>query len=159
MERESTDPGGCDVERDQPVGEREIQPRFLRCAVCHFPLGILVCELDREPRKKGWPMVGIKDLDGTGLTAWVVCDECVVLAERSFNIVRRADGCLEPGGDWVSGDGDVRSSVAQVDQPANVVEASSDSDGCGRSGGCGCGEVEEADQCHAWISAPPAAEG
>jgi hypothetical protein len=138
MERSGDDQAGVELAGDQQLEQRTLSPQLLSCAVCCVSLGELVCELDRVPGSEDTPAYGLEDLDGTGLDCWLICDECLRLAFRPADIDRGADGCLEPGGDWVSRDGYVWPATPEVDQPADVVAADSDSDGCGRAGGCGC---------------------
>jgi hypothetical protein len=138
MERESACEAGSGVERNNEVGVRPVSLFFLQCACCCVPLGELACDVKWRAGPEGDTLEGFEQgFDGSGLIAWFVCNECLGLAIRSADTLRGSDGCVEPGGDGLPGDGDIRSSVTQVDQPANVVEASSDSDGCGRSGGQG----------------------
>lgn len=143
MERERTDPAGVQLEGGNEVGAVSVSSHVLSCAVCCVPLGSLVAQDFGVPGEEGNETLGWghENSDGGGFNTWIVCDFCRVLALRSLDTLRRADGCVEPGGDWVSRDGYVWPATPEVAQPANVVETGSDSDGRGRAGGCSCGEV------------------
>lgn len=158
MERESTDPGGCDVEGNQQLDFSKIPPLLLSCDLCLVSLGKLQCAYDWLPGTEDLPVYGLESLDGGGFAVRFVCNECIQLAFRSLDYLRSTFGCVEFGGDRISRIFSLRDAATQVDQPANVVEASSDSDGRRRSGGCGCGEVDEAIDVP-WSAAPSAAEG
>lgn len=146
MEREQADSRWFCLEGDKQVGTDEVQHPMVRCAVCSFPFLHLGCRALRVPGQEDTEDIyGLEDIDGEGLTAWLVCDDCFSLACRSADTLRGTNGCFELDGGWIPCNGDVRDNPPTVDQPADLVEASGDSDGCGLGGGHSGWELGQSD--------------